>query len=239
MARVHVLCLTVCLLAASAAAAPWVSGIATFTGEENAKSAPNGACGYGTLTQQQYPGLSLAGVSLSKSILGKYELKGCGSCLEVRCTDKEACSTSKPVTVMVHDNCDECETNHINLQAAPFAKLASPDLGRIKIEYREVPCAFEGGVIAHVDSYRSSGGGWVRMSFKNVNGAPLEKVEIAKAASDSFRPMQRKFGAAFEASRLPALPWDIKLTNTAGDSIVLTEAITSEQTGDVKTSKNF
>jgi hypothetical protein len=190
------------------------------------------------------------------------------------------------------------------LQAAPFAKLASPDLGRIKIEYREVPCTFEGGVIAHVDSYRSSGGGWVRMSFKNVNGAPLEKVEIAKvgwaagrpclggdgtwhgachcqywvvcarqtvygagfeyhsgrrsgrfesssaatllqgllqgptptplmlllpvltatpqAGSDSFRPMQRKFGAAFEASRLPALPWDIKLTNTAGDSIVLT-----------------
>jgi hypothetical protein len=41
------------------------------------------------LTQQQYPGLSLAGVSLSKSILAKYELKGCGSCLEVRCTDKE------------------------------------------------------------------------------------------------------------------------------------------------------
>ena len=48
-----------------------------------------GACGYGTLTTAQYPGLDLAGVSLSKSILGKYSLKGCGSCLEVRCTDKE------------------------------------------------------------------------------------------------------------------------------------------------------
>lgn len=40
MARVHVLCLTVCLLAASAAAAPWVSGIATFTGEVRTASAP-------------------------------------------------------------------------------------------------------------------------------------------------------------------------------------------------------
>lgn len=75
---------------------------------------------------------------------------------------------------------DQSTLYQSHLQAAPFAKLASPDLGRIKIEYREVPCAFEGGVIAHVDSYRSSGGGWVRMSFKNVNGAPLEKVEIAK-----------------------------------------------------------
>ena len=39
---------------------------------------------------------------------------------------------------MVHDNCDGCETNQINLQMAPFTKLANPDLGRIKIEYREV-----------------------------------------------------------------------------------------------------
>jgi hypothetical protein len=29
------------------------------------------------------------------------------------------------------------------------------------------------------------------------------------------------FGAAWEASRLPALPWDIRLTNTAGKAIVL------------------
>ena len=31
-----------------------------------------------------------------------------------------------------------------------------------------------------VDSFRASGGGWVRLVFKNINGAPLDKVEIAK-----------------------------------------------------------
>jgi expansin (peptidoglycan-binding protein) len=40
--------------------------------------------------------------------------------------------------VKVVDDCDECEANQINLQATPFSKLANMDLGRIKIEYREV-----------------------------------------------------------------------------------------------------
>jgi hypothetical protein len=33
--------------------------------------------------------------------------------------------------------------------------------------------------------------------------------------------MSQPFGAAWEASRLPPLPWDIRLTNAAGKSIVL------------------
>jgi hypothetical protein len=44
----------------------------------------------------------------------------------------------------------------------------------------QVPCSNKGGVVTRVDSYRSSGGGWVRLVFKNVNGTPLEKVEISK-----------------------------------------------------------
>ena len=50
----------------------------------------------------------------------------------------QACFNTDPVTVMVYDNCDGCETNQINLQVAPFSKLAKLDLGHIKIEYREV-----------------------------------------------------------------------------------------------------
>lgn len=42
-----------------------------------------------------------------------------------------------------------------------------------------------------------------------------------QAGSNEFRPMKSNYGAAFEASRLPALPWDIRLTNTAGDTVVL------------------
>lgn len=133
------------------------------------------------------------------------------------------------------------------MQAAPFAKLANPDLGRVPIQYREVgqsstprafraeitatnivvdcrmlgankhrlyypqlvstsqgshmphpcpplfihpsvsphhitqvPCSFSGGVVVGVNDFRASGGGWARLVFKNVNGAPLERVEIAQ-----------------------------------------------------------
>ena len=45
--------------------------------------------------------------------------------------------------------------------------------------------------------------------------------ECAQAGTDSFQPMKHGFGATFEASRLPELPWDIKLTNTEGKSILL------------------
>jgi hypothetical protein len=33
--------------------------------------------------------------------------------------------------------------------------------------------------------------------------------------------MSNNFGAAWEASRLPELPWDVKLTNAEGQSILL------------------
>lgn len=44
----------------------------------------------------------------------------------------------------------------------------------------QVPCSFPGNVIVRVDSFRASGGGWVRLLFKNINGALLDKVELAK-----------------------------------------------------------
>lgn len=55
--------------------------------DAKAKSTPNGACGYGELTAADNPGLNFAGVSLKKSLFSKYALKGCGVCLEIRCTD--------------------------------------------------------------------------------------------------------------------------------------------------------
>jgi hypothetical protein len=46
----------------------------------------------------------------------------------------------------------------------------------------QVPCRFNGGVVVHVDRFRASAGGWVRMLFKNVNGSPLTKVEFSKVS---------------------------------------------------------
>jgi expansin (peptidoglycan-binding protein) len=238
--RTLVLLAASCLLVASSEAQTWVPGVATFTGEDvKATSAPNGACGFGPLSAAQVPGLNLAGVSFNTSIFSKYALKGCGACLEVRCVD-EGCSNPKDIlTVQLFDDCDQCEANQVNLLATPFSRMANIDVGRVKIQYREVPCAFAGGVVTRVDSYRASGGGWVRLVFKNVNGVPLEKVELAKSGTDAWRPMRNAFGAAWEASRLPTLPWDIRLTNAAGKTLVLPKAVADEKTGDFPAAKNF
>jgi hypothetical protein len=42
-----------------------------------------------------------------------------------------------------------------------------------------------------------------------------------QSGTDAWRPMRNAFGAAWEASRLPTLPWDIRLTNAAGKTLVL------------------
>jgi hypothetical protein len=48
---------------------------------------PDAACGYGPITAAELPGLKLAGVS-ANSIFKVSPMRGCGACLEVKCTDK-------------------------------------------------------------------------------------------------------------------------------------------------------
>lgn len=57
------------------------------------RAVPNGACGYGSLSAKDFPGFMLAGVSFVQSPVAKSAaMKGCGSCLEVKCTDKQVCT---------------------------------------------------------------------------------------------------------------------------------------------------
>lgn len=67
-------------------------------------------------------------------------------------------------------------------RVAPDCLLSKTEthLVHVVILVLQVPCSFPGNVIINVDSYRASGGGWVRLLFKNINGSPLDKVELAK-----------------------------------------------------------
>jgi hypothetical protein len=69
---------------------------------------------------------------------------------------------------------------------AVFPPLSNPYCVVLMLLLLQVPCAFAGGVTTRVDSYRASGGGWVRLTFKNVNGGPLEKVELAKVRTSGI-----------------------------------------------------
>lgn len=52
-----------------------------------AKSVPNGSCGFGDLSSEAYPGFLLAGVALDTSFFKDKALRGCGTCVEIKCQD--------------------------------------------------------------------------------------------------------------------------------------------------------
>lgn len=50
----------------------------------------------------------------------------------------QLCSSTKTLTVMVFDECEDCAANQLNLQAVPFTSLAPTKAGQVAIQFREV-----------------------------------------------------------------------------------------------------
>jgi hypothetical protein len=45
----------------------------------------------------------------------------------------------------------------------------------------QVPCSFNGTMIVNVDQYRPTGGGWLRLSIRNVaGGGSVTGVQLGK-----------------------------------------------------------
>lgn len=243
-------CVLLCLALGVSAQAPgqWISGTATHTnGPEgnNLKlgfptSLPDASCGYGPLTAADVPGLSLAGIS-TNSIFKDSPMRGCGACLEVKCTDKTYCAFSNTTAiVMVYDNCKDCSTNQLNLNAQVFDKLAPLDLGNMPIMYRQVPCPYSGNIVVRVNNYRSSAGGWLRLALRNVAGmADISSVHLARAGTTNWIPMTNTFGANWELSKLPSPPLDLRVTTKSGQSVVLSGVIKEGVSGNIATTAQF
>ena len=89
-----------------------------------------GSCGYGLIQQSRYPYFSTVALSRANRFYLAGPLNGCGQCLQIQCTDLRpgVClidgSTTASVVAMVSDTCPECEADHLDLQAAAFAKLS-------------------------------------------------------------------------------------------------------------------
>lgn len=71
-----------------------------FPQDQASRSVPNGACGYGELSAEMYPGFALAGVALDSSVFKGNPLKGCGTCVEVKCHDEVSGSAKNAYAVM-------------------------------------------------------------------------------------------------------------------------------------------
>ncbi|KAI8465741.1 MAG: RlpA-like double-psi beta-barrel-protein domain-containing protein-containing protein [Monoraphidium minutum] len=245
--------------ASAALISGWYSGAATFYGGPQDSEAleydtkiSTGSCGYGDIDPKLWPFYLVAGLSPNNPILSGLRQRGCGSCLELSCTGAGCHPGVPPVQAMITDECAQgCNDTQVNLHVFGFEMLAATDLGRVDIRYRLVACEPVDPITIHVDAYRVTEGGWLRLALKDVAGeGQITAVELAPAAatdlnqsstyadlraargSRATRPAARlwrrannTYGAAWELSGVPPPPLHMRITNGRAQTIIITNAI--------------
>ena len=127
--------------------------------------------------------------------------------------------------------CATCRGDELSLDTATFAALGgSVAAGQLAITYRSTECRPPAGITVTVRDYRSTDGGWLRLSVGDMAGsAGLAGVELRQAplsgghldiVASSWRKMLNLHGALWELNGLPAPPLDLRLTNGAGSQIL-------------------
>jgi Expansin C-terminal domain len=121
---------------------------------------------------------------------------------------------------MITDSCPECGSDHLDIQALAFAKIAKPEVGRIKVNYRRVECLVPSDMKVSVADFSGSGG-WIRLSVDDTGGRGAVKQLYVKGSGESdWRAMDNTFGAAWELSSSPSVPLDFKFVCDDGEEVV-------------------
>jgi len=104
--------------------------------------------------------------------------------LQAHLSSGQPLSACKQVLVNNPGGCTSCRFRHIRATSAFTVSQQQPHQ-KLPTVFMccQVPCSFAGGVVVKVDRFRPSAGGWVRLLFKNVNGAPVNKVELSKVSA--------------------------------------------------------
>ncbi|KAK9800899.1 hypothetical protein WJX73_008437 [Symbiochloris irregularis] len=234
----------------------WTSGIATNYGGPADGMSPyspsfgtqEGACGYGLLSQQQWPYWSVAALSPSNSFYQAGPSGGCGECFEIQCmsTGEYAnnCITGPnqvSIIVQITDVCPQCEANHIDLQALTYNKISPISTGRINMQYRRVQCVPPGKMSVVIDNNVGTNG-WLRMFVSEAGGVgAVKQVQIRSSGSSSlWMNMQNTFGSAWEVPNAPTYPLDVNIISANDEAVTALQAITAPgQIGEVPTNVQF
>lgn len=184
------------------------------------------SCGYGRISLERWPQFQVISLAADNPLRTGLPLSGCGMCLQVRCTDT-VCLDQQPVTFYMVDTCDTCNATDISVSALGFEKLAPLRLGQIDVEYMRVDCdPANSNIIIRVDTNRESGGGWVRLSIQNIAGGGLVQ-SVSLIGSDGIRrPMDLSYGASWELSGTPPLPWALLFTTDDGQIVQVQGVVT-------------
>lgn len=132
----------------------------------------------------------------------------CGACVEVTGPRGRA-------VVRIVDKCPACRRGDLDLSREAFAAVAPPEAGRVKIEWRPVPCALDTPIGYRFE--RSSTPHWAALQLRG-HRYPIASLELRDRAG-AWQPLPRAEHNYFIASDPGRGPYDLRITDTRGRAI--------------------
>ncbi|GJM86358.1 hypothetical protein PR202_ga02211 [Eleusine coracana subsp. coracana] len=210
----------------------WLSAGATYYGAPNGDGSDGGACGYQTAVGQRPFNSMIAAGSPALYKAGK----GCGACYAVKCTSNSACS-GQPATVIITDECPSCPNQyHFDMSGTSMGAMAKPGMadklraaGILKIQYKRVPCKYNGVNLAfRVDQGSNPFYFEVLIEFEDGDG-DLSSVHLMEAGCGTWTPMVQNWGALWRynsnTGKALKAPFSLRLTSDSGKVLMANNVI--------------
>lgn len=196
-----------------------ISGSSTFYGG----NLNGGACSFTTYTlPSDILGTAFSGAAWDNAA-------HCGQCLEV------TGPSGTPVTVMIVDECPECDEGHLDLFPDAFTAVGGTD-GVVDTSYTFIDCPITSPLVLH--NKEGTSAYWFSMQVVNANQA-IESLEVSTDGGSTWQTTTRTEYNFFEnSSGFGTETVDVKVTSTSGNTVTVKD-VSIEANSQATASANF